>query len=106
MNESVNISQPNRLVVAGPCRSAQDANLLRRGPPGRPQAPRQPLRPPLRQPLGVRPLRPGARPRPRLHHPAEAARAAVAGVAFIVLARYALGGDRPNYRRRRVWAIN
>jgi hypothetical protein len=45
--------------------------------PGRPQAPRQPLQPHLRQPLGVRPLRPGTPARPRPHLPAETARTAV-----------------------------
>jgi hypothetical protein len=60
-------------VHPGPRGPPQDANLLWRYPQDRPPAPRQPLRPHVRQPLGVRPLRAGAPPRPRLHHAAEAA---------------------------------
>ena len=55
-------------------RPAQDADVLRRGPSGRPRPPGQPLRPAVRQPLGVRAVRPGAGPRTGLHHAAEAAR--------------------------------
>ena len=67
-------------------RPAQNADMLRRRPPRRPRPPRQPLRPPLRQPLGLRPLRDRAEAQPRLHHPA-----APAGARS--LNRYAETGD-------------
>ena len=65
---------PCRLTTQELGRPAQDADMLRRGPPGRPRPPRQPLRPPVRQPLGVRPLRDGTETQPRLHHPTATSR--------------------------------
>src|SRR5262249_3453943 len=57
-------------------RAAEDAHLHRRGPPPRPRPARQPLLPPLRRRVGVRPLRRGTEARSRLHQSAETSRGA------------------------------
>ena len=51
---------------------AQDADVHRQGPPGRARPTGEPSRPPLRQPLGVCPLRLGESPFARPHDPAAA----------------------------------